>query len=123
MNQKPRQESEPFTLRSLEARLRNLPGFKVPRNLEARIIAAVPENCRAVTPPHTFGLRPARWGLGMAAAAVLLLAVLLAYNYGPGASPQALTADLNDSRTRQTLFDQNAPLAQDINRVDSNALK
>jgi hypothetical protein len=69
----PDKPQNPLSLESLEARLRSLPGPKVPEGLEARLIAQVPVRLgRAID-----GYRPRHWWpTGAAIAAGLVLALL-----------------------------------------------
>ena len=115
------QEWQDLTLESLETDLRRLGEVKVPQTLEAKILAKVPDNKARSLQDHRSWRRPRVWGIGIATAAVLVLALIFMSNYGPFVSSPMLIGDFNDKPTRPLLADQNTPLIEDTNHVNFNA--
>jgi hypothetical protein len=109
-----------MTLKSLEAKLRSLPGVEVPEALKAKIFAKIPHSKAGPAPERRVQWRPGIWGFGIAAAAVLILALIFVPSYGPSGPSQTLIADLNDRTVRHILADQNNALVEDTNYADSN---
>ena len=114
------QKGQDLTLKSLEAKLRCLGDVEVPQTLEAKILARVPDS-KPRSPQYHRGWRwPRVCGIGVATAAVLILALIFMSNYGPFVSSHTLIRDFNDKPTRPLLADQNTPLIEDTNHVNSN---
>ena len=109
-----------LTLELLEAELRRLGEVEVPRTLEAKILTSVPDS-RAGSPQSRQVRRwPRVCGIGIATAAVLILAFIFVSNYGPFVSSHTLIGDFNDRATRPLLADQNTPLIEDTNHLNPN---
>jgi hypothetical protein len=114
------QEWQDLTLESLEAELRSLGEVEVPQTLEAKILAKVPDSKVGSPHDHRSWRWPRVWGIGIATAAVLILALIFMSNYGPFVSSPMLIRDFNDKPTRPVLADQNTPLIEDTNHVNFN---
>lgn len=114
------QKGQDLTLKSLEAKLRCLGDVEVPQTLEAKILARVPDSKAGSPQDHGSWRRSRVWGIGIATAAVLILALIFMSNYGPFVSSHTLIKDFNDKPTRPLLADQNTPLIEDTNHVSSN---
>jgi hypothetical protein len=114
------QEWQDWTLKSLEAELRRLGEVEVPQTLEVKILASVPDGGAGSPQCHRGRRWPRVCGIGIATAAVLILALIFVSNYGPFVSSQTLITDLNDGPTRTVAADQNTPLIEDTNHVNFN---
>jgi hypothetical protein len=114
------QQWRDLTLESLEAKLRRLGEVDVPQTLEAKILTNVPDGGAGSPQDHRNWRWPRIWGIGIATAAVLILALIFMSNYGPFVSSHTLIGDFNDRQTRPLLADQNTPLVEDTNHVSSN---
>ena len=114
------QEWQDLTLESLEAQLRRLGEVEVPQTLEAKILAKVPDGKAERSQHHRAWWWPRVCSIGIATAAVLILALIFMSNYGPFVSSQTLITDLNDGPTRPVPTDQNTPLIEDTNHVNFN---
>ena len=112
------QKWKDMTLKALEVELRRLPEVEVPETLKAKLFAKAPNSKTKGIREHQLQWRPGVWGLGIAAATVLILALIFVPNYGPSVPSQALTADLDDNSTRYVLADQNNALIADTNYVN-----
>ena len=108
------------TLKSLEAGLRRLGEVEVPQTLESKILARVPDGKAGSSQDQRSWRWPRVCGIGIATAAVLVLALIFMSNYGPLVPSQMLITDLNDGPTRPVPADQNTPLIEDTNHVNSN---
>ena len=115
------QEWQDLTLESLETDLRRLGEVEVPQTLEAKILAKLPDNKAGTLQAHRSWRWPRVWGIGIATAAVLILALIFMSNYGPFVSSPMLIRDFNDKPARPLLADQNTPLIEDTNHVNFNA--
>jgi hypothetical protein len=109
---------EDVTRESLGAELRNLPELEVPGALEAKILSGIPNN-PAAGHEHRLHWWPRVWGLGIATAAVLILALIFVSDSGPSVSSHTFIADLNDRPAHHVLADQNSLLIEDTNAVTS----
>lgn len=109
---------EDMTPESLGAELRNLPELEVPGALEAKVLSGIP-NSPTGSREHRLHWWPRVWGLGIATAAVLILALIFVSDSGPSVSSHTFIADLNDRPTHHVLADQNSLLIEDTNAVTS----
>jgi hypothetical protein len=66
-------QNEWTTYASLEAELRSLPPPPVPAGLEERLLTTIPSRPTVITRPHRFRWKRVAGGIGIAAAAILLL--------------------------------------------------
>jgi hypothetical protein len=121
MKENQEQKWKDTTLKSLEAKLRNLPEVEVPETLEVKLLAAIPDR-EPVAIEHSLRQHPGAWDFGVTAAAVILiLALMLTVNYGLSTPSQTLSAQPKDTSLCHTgwerqyfLGDQNA-LVEDTN--------
>ena len=113
MRKNQEQKWEDMTLKSLETKLRCLPEVEVPETLKAKLFAAVPGGKAGDSSEHLTQWLPGAWGLGAAAAAVFILALIFVPDYNPSAPLKTLTMDLNDRSTYHVLADQNSAYIAD----------
>jgi len=107
MIQNRKNKSQDITLKSLKTQLRNLPVLQTADSLKQKLIAAIPND----TTPLSRKWWPGAWGLGAAAAAVFIGAVIFVSNYAPSTSSNLL-AELNDASSYHVLADINSSLAE-----------
>ena len=103
-----------ITPKSLEAELCSLPQIRIPEALKVKLMAGIPDRQAELIREHRIRWWPGVWG-GVAAAAVLILALILMPSFGPSVSSKVSIADLNDKATRYILADQNSTLIKDTN--------
>jgi hypothetical protein len=97
MRKNQEQKREDMTLRSLKRRLRHLPEVEVPGTLESRLFAMVPDRGAKVAREEKAKRHPEARSFGVAAAAaVLILALMLALDYGFSTHGQVLFAEIYD---------------------------
>ncbi|UCG57375.1 MAG: hypothetical protein JSU70_21220 [Phycisphaerales bacterium] len=116
------QKWEDITPESLGAQLRSLPELEVPGALEAKILSGIP-NSPTGSRGHGLQWWPRVWGLGIATAAILILALMFVSDSGPSVSSHTFIADLNDRPAHHVLSDQNSLLIEDTNAVTSAGQK
>jgi hypothetical protein len=121
MSRNQKDEWKDLTSELLEARLRSLPNVDVPGSLKARLFATIPDSKAGLTRTHHIQWRPRAWSLGVAAAAVLAVILILAPDYWLSVAPRTLIPNLNDGPTRFVLADQNNRTIVDTNYVDFNS--
>ena len=100
---------EDMRLKSLEAELRSFPEVEVPKTLEYRLLAAIPDRPTKVTREYQVKWQAGAWDFGTTAtAAVLILALMFIVNYGLSMPPKMLITELNDTSLCYTRWDQNS---------------
>lgn len=127
MKENQEQKWKDTTLKSLEAKLRNLPEVEVPETLEAKLLAAIPDR-EPVAIEHSVRQHPGAWDFGATAAAVILiLALIFTVNYGLSTPSQMLSAQPKDTSLCYTGWephylplDQNNALVEDTNYTNCN---
>lgn len=120
MRKNQEQKREDMTLRSLKTRLRHLPEVEVPRTLETRLFAMVPDRGAKVAREEKAKRHPGAWSFGAAtAAAVLILALMLMVDYGLSTHGQVLFKEIDDTslcypgwEQGNILYDQNNGLVE-----------
>ena len=111
MIQNRKNKSQDFTLKSLKAQLRNLPVLRTADSLKQKVLAAIPNDTTELSRKRRPKCWTGPWGLGAAAAAVFIGAVIFMANYVPSTSSTIL-AELNDASSGYVLFDQNSSRAE-----------
>ena len=120
MKRNQEEKREDIMFNTLEAKLRSLPEVEVPKSLKAKLFAKIPDSKVECTRKYQVQSRTRVWGLGIAAAAIVILAVIFSPNYDPSVPSREVIADLNDRTTRYLLADQNNTINKDSNYVDFN---
>lgn len=101
--------------KSLETRLRNLPGFSVPAALKTKLLGSIPDNA-----PSSHTVAPGIFvRKAWAGAAAILLACTLAIliNYSSSLLPNGLITEVNIASAGPNTVDQNNTQIIDINRA------
>jgi hypothetical protein len=114
------QKWEDMTLKSLEAQLRHLANVEIPKTLKTKLFVGIPVTKAVCAQKHRVLLWPKIYSFGLAAAAVVILALILIPYYSPSVSSRTLIADINDRTVHHSLVDQNNPIV-DTNYISYNA--